>query len=412
MHILFLSDNFPPEVNAPASRTFEHCREWVRAGHQVTVITCVPNFPSGKVHSGYENKSFQTETMDGIDVVRVWSYITANEGIVKRTADYVSFMIMAVWAAQWRRGADIIVATSPQFFTAIAGFLVSLTHWRPWIFELRDLWPESFRAVGAIRNEFVLKFLEAIELFLYHRATRVVAVTHAFKANLIQRGILADKISVITNGADLSRFAPIPKDDALLDTLGLRSKFVLGYIGTHGMAHGLDTVLQAAEQLQANGHTDMHFLFLGEGAEKKNLVALAAARHIFNVTFVDTVPKSEVARYWSVLDVSVIHLKKDPLFTTVIPSKLFECMAMGIPVLHGVEGESADIVTKEGVGLTFEPSNATALIEGALRLKNDADLRQQIHARAVAASKSYDRKALANDMLSILVQTSNISGPH
>jgi len=187
MHILFLTDNFPPEANAPASRTFEHCREWVKAGHQVTVITCVPNFPKGKVFEGYRNKLWQSEEMDGIRVIRVWSYITANEGFAKRILDYVSYMVTASIAALFVRRVDLIIGTSPQFFTACAAYATSVMKRRPWVFELRDIWPESIRVVSAMKHSRVLDFLERVELFLYRKSTAIVSVTHAFKKNLIDR---------------------------------------------------------------------------------------------------------------------------------------------------------------------------------------------------------------------------------
>ena len=142
MHILFLTDNFPPEVNAPASRTFEHCREWVRAGHKVTVITGVPNFPRGKVYEGYSNRLWQRETMEGIQVIRVWTYITANAGFAKRILDYQSFMVAATLAAPLVHKVDVVVGTSPQFFTVCAAYVISRFKRIPFVFELRDLWPE------------------------------------------------------------------------------------------------------------------------------------------------------------------------------------------------------------------------------------------------------------------------------
>ena len=181
MHILFLTDNFPPEVNAPASRTYEHCREWVKAGHQVTVITCAPNFPKGRVFDGYKNRIWQRQTIDGIEVIRVWTYITANEGFARRVIDYLSFMFAAILAGSFVRKVDIVVGTSPQFFTACAAYVVGSLKRRPWVFELRDLWPETIKAVGAMRNLFAIRMLERLELFLYHRASAIVSVTHSFK---------------------------------------------------------------------------------------------------------------------------------------------------------------------------------------------------------------------------------------
>lgn len=402
MHILFLTDNFPPEVNAPASRTFEHCREWVKAGHQVTVVTCAPNFPKGRVYEGYRNRPWQSETVDGIRVVRVWSYVTANEGFTLRTLDYVSYMVSAVLASPFVRGIDLVVGTSPQFFTVCAAYAVSRAKRVPFVFELRDLWPESIRAVGAMQDGRTLRALERLELFLYRRAARVVSVTESFKRNLVERGIEPDKIAVVTNGVDVSRFGPRPKDAELAARLGLEGKFVAGYVGTHGMAHALETLLDAAARFRDAGDHRFRFLLLGDGARKQALVERARAMNLDNVAFVDSVPKDEVARYWSLIDVSVIHLRKTELFTTVIPSKLFECMGMGIPVLHGVAGESAGIVEREGVGVVFEPENVEALCAGIRRFEADPELLNQLGQRCLAAAPTYDRSVLAKRMLDVL----------
>ena len=403
MHILFLTDNFPPEVNAPASRTFEHCREGVRAGRRVTVVTCAPNFPGGKVYEGYRNRLWQTEMMDGIRVVRVWSYITANEGFLKRILDYVSFMVAAVAASLFIRGVDVVVGTSPHFFTACGAYLVSRMKRIPFVFELRDIWPESIKAVGAMGDSPVIRFLEKVEMFLYGRAARIVSVTESFKRVLIRRGVDGGKIEVVTNGVDLAGFAPREKDHELTARFGLSGKFVAGYVGTHGMAHALETILEAAGRMgQRVGGDTYRFILLGNGARKQELVEAAGRMGLTNVIFIDSVPKSEVARYWSLLDVSIIHLKKTELFTTVIPSKLFECMGMGIPVLHGVAGESAGIVEREGVGLVFEPENAGELCEKLEVLRQDKALYQKCHENCLVAARRYDRSALAGRMLKIL----------
>lgn len=403
MHILFLSDNFPPEVNAPASRTFEHCREWVKAGNSVTIITCAPNFPKGKVFEGYRNRLWQTETIDGIRVVRVWSYITRNEGFARRTLDYMSFMVTAFIAALFIRRVDVIVGTSPQFFTACAAYATSFTKRRPWVFELRDIWPESIRAVGVIEKGRLISQLERLELFLYRKATAVIAVTNAFKENLINRGIDAEKIFVVTNGVDKSRFLPIPKDQELLSRLKLTDSFVVGYIGTQGLAHGLDTLIDAAKVLSTlERATRIRILMLGDGACRERLLARVKDENLSNVLFIETVSKDEVTRYWSILDTSIIHLRRSDLFKTVIPSKLFECMAMAIPVLHGVEGESADIVLQHQVGLTFEPENHLALVDRILFLHDDWGVRDQLSRNGPIAAQHFDRNELANKMLAII----------
>ncbi len=404
MHILFLTDNFPPETNAPASRTWEHAKEWVAAGHKVTVITCAPNFPKGKLHDGWRNRLWQTEERGGIRVIRVWSYITPNEGFVRRILDYQSYMVTAFFASLFVRRVDVIVGTSPQFFTAVAAWAAAGLKRRPWVFELRDLWPESIRAVGAMKESRVLNLLEKFELFLYRRSSRVVVVTNSFRENLITRGIDPEKIGVVRNGVDLSRFRPMPRDAKLELELELNDKFVVGYVGTHGMAHALDTVLDAAAAVQdtkEGGH--IRFLFLGDGAEKARLITRAREMGLTNSIFLDSVSREEVPRYWSLLDVSLIHLRRTDLFRTVIPSKLFECMAMGLPVLHGVDGESAEIVRENGVGHVFPSEDAEALVAALNRLLADEDARMAMAKAGTLAAFSFDRKKLAMEMLDNLL---------
>jgi glycosyltransferase involved in cell wall biosynthesis len=405
MHILFLTDNFPPEVNAPASRTFEHCKEWVRSGHDVTIVTCVPNFPKGRVFKGFQNRIWQTQYIDGIHVVRVWTYITANEGFFKRIFDYLSFMISSFLASFFIPKVDLIIGTSPQFFTVFSAYMVSLFKRVPWVFELRDIWPESIRAVGAIKSSRILDHFERLELFLYDKASAIVSVTHAFKTNLINRGVDELKIHVVTNGVDMGRYSHRRKDKELVEKYNLQNKFVAGYIGTHGMAHALNTILDAARTLRNSKNGDsFKFILLGDGANKNQLQDRAKQEGLSNVIFIDTVPKNDVVRYWSILDVSIIHLKKTELFKTVIPSKLFECMGMGIPILHGVQGESAKIVEAEEVGVLFEPENEHDLISGLHCLAEDKELHQKIKSNCLETAINYNRSKLALEMLQVLIK--------
>tara|TARA_B110000977_G_scaffold50837_1_gene69074 strand:- start:7371 stop:8597 length:1227 start_codon:yes stop_codon:yes gene_type:complete len=408
MHILFLTDNFPPESNAPASRTYEHACEWVKAGHQVTIITCAPNFPKGKVFEGYKNKLWQTEDMEGIRVIRVGTYITSNEGFIKRILDYMSFMLSGFLAALFVRRVDIVIGTSPQFFTVCAAWAASSLKRRPFIFELRDIWPESVRAVGVMQASKNLNMLEAIEMFLYRRASCIISVTHSFKDTLARRGINPEKIHVVTNGVDPARFSPMQKEHELLSSLRLEGKFVVGYIGTLGMAHALETLLEAAAILkQTPEASDVRILLLGDGAERGKLIARARDMDLDNVVFLPSVPKTIVARYWALLDVSVVHLRKTDLFKTVVPSKIFECMAMGLPILHGVEGESASIIEKSSAGLLFEPENPRELASQIIELQSNSILRESMSKNGVLAIQSYDRKDLAKHMLSIFQSVSN-----
>lgn len=403
MHILFLTDNFPPEVNAPASRTYEHAKEWVKVGEKVTVITCVPNFPAGRVYDGYRNKLWQSEIVDGIRVIRVWSFIAANEGFFKRILDYISYMLTSFIASLFVSKVDIVVGTSPQFFTTVSAWMVAGFKRVPFVFELRDLWPDSVRAVGAMRDTRMLLYFEKIELFLYSRADAIVSVTHSFKYNLASRGIDATKIHVITNGVDTEKFRYLKKDKNLLYDLGLEEKFIAGYIGTHGMAHCLENILEAAKLIQQHElGQNIHFLFLGEGASKAEIKLLARELNLKNIDFLDAVPKPDVSRYWSILDIAIINLRKNELFKSVIPSKMFEAMGMGIPILHAVQGESAEIVLNVGAGRVVEPENPKLLCEELIELSQNLSVLEKFSKNGQKASLEYDRKKLGENMRIIL----------
>ena len=203
MRILFFTDNFPPESNAPANRTYEHCIEWVKQGVDVTVITCNPNFPAGKIFDGHKNKIYQKEMMDGIKVVRVWTYITQNRGTLRRMMDYLSFAFMSFFVSLFLK-TDVIVATSPQLFTAVGGFMASFIKRKPWIMEVRDLWPESIKALDAINNSSVIGLLEKLVKYLYKKADQIIVVTDTFKERLQEEGVASDKIKVIKNGVNRS----------------------------------------------------------------------------------------------------------------------------------------------------------------------------------------------------------------
>jgi len=395
MKILFLTDNFPPEMNAPATRTWEHCKEWVNLGVNVTVITCAPNFPNGKVFKGYKNKFLQTEWVDGIKVIRVWTYISENTGFLKRVIDYTSYAIMSFVVGLWYK-CDVIIATSPQFFTAVSGYALSVFKRKPWVFELRDLWPESISAVGVVQNKKILCFFEKLELFLYKKANLIVSVTDSFKANLIDRGICESKINVIKNGVDLSVYKPVEKDSDLLEKLQLKNKFVVSYIGTHGMAHGLSFILESIKGL----HESIHFLFIGGGAHKNKLLDLAKSLDLKNCTFLDFVPKSEISKYISITDIALVNLKKSNTFKSVIPSKIFENAAMKKPILLGVEGESAQIITSYQAGECFIPEDKADFLIALNKIRNNIDLESDSYSDGLQnLANDFNRNILAKKML-------------
>ena len=401
MKILFLSDNFPPESNAPANRLHEHALRWVRDGHEVTVVTGVPNFPEGRVYEGYRNRWRQVKQVDGIRVVRVKTYITANEGFLRRTLDYFSFMFSAVLFGLFERRPDVVVATSPQFFCALGGWLLSVFKRRPFVFELRDLWPASIVAVGAMQGSFTIGLLERLELFLYRRARVIISVTESFREDLILRGIGADKIRVVINGVDLERYSPLPKDAELLRAHDLADRFVVGYVGTHGLAHGLDRVLEAVARLK--GREDIVFLFVGGGAQRGHVEDLVREQALDQVRLIPRQPKSMMPKLWSLCDVALIPLLDNPVFATVMPSKLFEAMGMGVPVIMSLpEGEATRLVREIGCGVCVPPEQPESLAEAIVQLADGRERLQVLAAASQAAAPGFSRDRQAKRMLEIL----------
>ncbi len=263
MKILFLTENFPPETNAAATRVFERACYWVKWGHAVTVITCAPNFPHGSIFPGHRNRWYHTGDMSGIRVVRVKTFIAPNEGVVRSSLDFLSFMVTGFTAALWQEKPDLVCATSPQFFAAVAGWATGAVRGVPFVFELGDLWPASIAAVGALRPNVLLRLIERLELHLYRKSAAVLALTGTFKETLVGRGIPAGKIAVVMNGVDAWRYGPRQRDAALASQWDLDGRFVVRYAGTHGMAHALGNVPEAAERLR--GETNLRFLLAAAG---------------------------------------------------------------------------------------------------------------------------------------------------
>ena len=395
MHILFLSHYFPPETNAPASRTYEHTVRWVREHDlKVTVITNHPNHPNGTLFPGFINRCLTRERLDGIEIYRVWSYLAANSGFFHRTLNYLVFMVASILAALRVPKPDVVVATSPQFFCAVAGYVVSRIKGCPFVFELRDIWPESIVTVGAMRKSFLIRLMEKLELFLYQRSTKIVAVTDAFRDYLINKGIPAHKIQVIKNGVDLRFFSPQEGSEKLRQELGGEDKFIISYIGTVGMAHAVDKIVEVAAKLRDN--PEFLFLIVGEGAQKQQISEMVTELRLENIKIIPGVSRDRVRDYYVISDLVLVTLKDSPLFRKVIPSKIFEIMAMARPILCGVDGECWKIIEQARSGVLVEPENVIEMIETIKALKGQIE---NLHAMGQRGRKFvetfFDRNDLA-----------------
>jgi colanic acid biosynthesis glycosyl transferase WcaI len=403
MHIVFLSHYYPPEVNAPASRLSENARAWVGQGNRVTVVTCAPNHPRGVVYSGYRNKWFQREEQHGVEVIRLWTFMAANEGIVLRLLNYLSYFFSVLCNLRRIPPADIVISSSPQFFCGLSGWLLR-RRTRPWVLEIRDLWPESIVAVGAMKHGLLIRLLERVERFAYRSADAVVAVTDSFVPHIMALRGSRGPVEVIKNGVDLQFFEAMDgaeRMDEFKAQFGLEGKFVAAYVGTHGMAHGLDTILEAAEILKDDER--IAFLLVGDGSERARLLELAEKKGLANVHIIGQRDKSDMPMIWQATHASLVLLRRLDTFKSVLPSKMFEAMAMRCPLVLGVEGEALELLDAAGAGIGIRPEDAQQLAAAVSRLANDPALATAMGRSGRAFVEAhFDRDALARRYLGFL----------
>ena len=406
MKILFFSHYYTPEGNAPATRVSALCERWARAGHEVTVVTGAPNVPNGIVYEGYRNER-TSEVVNGVKVERVKTYIAANKGVVKRMLNYVTFFLSALWTGVRLEKPDVVIATSPQIFCGYAGVWYKRVRRVPLVIEIRDIWPESMFAVGAKVPRLGIWALERIEKAMYRRCDRLVTVGEGYRLRLKEKGVPEEKMSVVMNGTDLEVYSPREKNAELLKRYGLEGKFVVSYIGTVGMACGLEVVLEVAENLtQRHRGTELGkvvFVIVGDGAYREKLEAEAKRRRLDNVVFTGRQPKSSMPDWVSSSDASLVHLKKTELFTTVMPSKIFESAGCKRPIIMGVDGFAKKLVMDAEAGLDMQPENAESLVECVKSLVEDPALRCKLGENAYNnIAKVYNRDQQAEDYLRII----------
>ena len=408
MRALVVCQYFAPEIGAPQARWSEMAREWASEGADVQVLTGMPNHPTGVVHEGYRGKFRATEHRDGYEIHRCWLYATPNEGFIKKTMGHLSFMITGVLLGWPRvRMADVVVVSSPTFFSILTAWIYAKRFRAPLVVEIRDLWPGVFVELGVLTNRTLIKLLERLELAAYRAASRVVVVTEGFRADLVGRGVPADKVDVVTNGVDVHRFRPQPPNLEVRASLGVSEREILVlYLGAHGISHALRSVLDAADQLrrQSDGLA-IRFIFIGEGAEKGALRSYAGELGLDNVTMLDGVPRDEVPAILAAADIGLVPLRDVPLFKTFIPSKMFEFLSAGLPVIGSVAGEAAQILKQAGATVV-PPETPDALANAIIALATSAD--QRTHQRKLGrefVEAEYDRAALARRYLDILRST-------
>jgi len=415
--ILYVSQYFPPEMGAPAARAAELAHHWVLAGHQVTVLTGFPNHPTGVVPAEWRTRFRRLIYRDkngGIDVLRAWLWPLPNRKSHERMRNYASFCLSSALVGLKISRPDVVIATSPQLLVGLSGWWLARAKRVPFILEVRDLWPESLTAVGMGNEGSLLhRSLAAIAAFLYRHSDHIVVVTAAFKEYLIEhRRMLPERISVVENGVETALFsAQGPEADRTLRMrLQTEGKFVVCYIGTMGMAHGLETLLDAASRLR-RANPDVLFLLVGEGADKERIQALAQSRGLTNVQFLDQQPREEIPAFISASDACLVLLKKSPVFKTVIPTKMLEFMAVSRPVILGVHGEARRILEEAKAGIVIEPENSAALADAIQQLVANSELGARMGQRGREyIVRRLSRSQTAEDYIRVLERVLDIPG--
>ncbi len=403
MRILYLSQYFPPEVGATQTRAYEMARYLVSVGHQVTMLTEVPNHPSGIIPPEYRGKAYERASLDGIDVIRVWVKASPVKTLSTRMMFYITYMINAALAGLLlaRGRYDVVYATSPPLFVGGAALALSYLRRIPLFFEVRDLWPESAVVLGEISSSRAAALAGKLEEMCYNRARCVVVVTEGIRRRLEERGFGA-KLALIPNGANTELFRPDPEAGAALRSeLELGSRFLVIYAGIHGVAQGLETVLEAARVLQ--DEPDIHFLFVGEGPQKGDLLNQRDALGLANVTMLAEQPRDSMPAYMSAAEVALVPLRRLELFRGALPSKMFDAWACSCPVLLSIDGEARQVLERADGGVFVEPEDPEQMARALMQLKGDpGQLRQFGKNGRCFVEEHYSRERLATQLEALL----------
>jgi colanic acid biosynthesis glycosyl transferase WcaI len=395
-HVLFVTPYYPPEKTPPAIRISEMAKCLLKRGYQVTVLTTFPNFPSGVVSPEYRGHVIKREVQDGIHVVRVWSYITPNKGFLRRILAQLSFGCIAPFLGWKHVGRpDVIIVESPPLFNAIGGRLLAWGKRCPFIFTVADLWPDAAIQLGVLRNSLLIRLSRWLERSTYQKASFVWAVTNGIRKKLVERGLSPERVFLLTNGVDTTRFRPIEQAQARAE-LGWDDRFTILYAGTHGLVYGLEILLDVAERL--GDRSDMHIIFAGDGVTKADLMEKAHERQLHNVTFLDAQPHERMPLLLNAADVCPIPIRNVPIANITLPAKMFEIMACARPILLGLGGEARKLAVQEAhAALYVEPENVDALLSAILYLREHPEVATALgqHGRAFV-TEHFDRDHLVS----------------
>jgi len=377
MRILFLTQYCPPEVGAPQNRIFEFAKKLKEFGHEVTILTALPNYPRGEIFEEYKGKKVVLEEIEGIKIIRTSIYATKSKSFIKKLRNYLSFTFSAVFqGAKYINKQDVLITESPPLFLGWSGYVLAKIKKAKFIFNISDLWPESAIKLGVLHNKLFIKMSVWLEEFCYRKADAVTCQTQGIVNDIVNRGVDKNKVHLITNGVDTKLFKSENRDECFRSEIGIKNKFALCYAGIHGLAQGLQVIINAAEIVK--DEENIQFIFIGDGPEKQDLIGMVKEKGLKNVTFLPLQPKANMPKIVASMDSAIIPLKKLELFKGALPSKMFETLSSEIPIILPVQGEAAKLITSANAGIVVEPENPKEIAEAVLKLYNDIELRKKL----------------------------------
>ena len=403
MRILFLTQYCPPEVGAPQNRIFEFAKKLKEFGHEVTILTALPNYPRGEIFDEYKGKKVVLEEIEGIKIIRTSIYATKSKSFTKRLRNYLSFTFSSVFQGYIHIDKqDVVITESPPLFLGFSGYVISKLKKAKFVFNISDLWPESAIKLGVLHNKLFIKMSVWLEEFCYRRAVAVTCQTQGIVDDIVSRGFDKNKVHLLTNGVDTKLFKSENRDENFRYEIGLENKFALCYAGIHGLAQGLQVIINVAEIVKEE--RNIQFVFVGDGPEKQDLVNMAKEKGLKNVTFLPLQPKVNMPKIVASMDAAIIPLKKLELFKGALPSKMFETLASEIPIILPVQGEAAKLINSANAGIVVEPENSKEIAEAVLKLYNDIELRNEFGKNGRNyVMKNYARETITRKLEKILI---------
>jgi glycosyltransferase involved in cell wall biosynthesis len=403
MKILFLTQYCPPEVGAPQNRIFEFAKKLKEFGHDVTILTAMPNYPKGEIFQEYKGKKTCTEEIEEIKIVRTSIYTSKDKSFTKRLRNYLSFTFSSVISgSRLIPNQDVIIVESPPLFLGWSGLVLSKRKKAKLVFNVSDLWPESAIKLNVLHNKLFIKLSYMLEEYCYKKADAVTGQTKGIVDNITGRGFDKNKVSLITNGVNTSFFGKENRDESFRKANGIDDKFSVCYAGILGLAQGLEVIIEAADILKE--YKDINFLLIGDGPEKEKLISLVKEKNLDNVKFIPVQPKKNMPKIIASVDAAIIPLKKLDIFKGALPSKMYEALASELPIILGVEGEAKKLIEEAKAGIPVEPENAAAIAEAVLKLYNNEGLRKTLGSNGRKyVIENYSRDKITKKLESILM---------